>query len=339
MRAHLILICCLLPTTLAASCYPKGSTVKDDTSWQPVDTDDSEGDTDSDTDGDTDTDDTGVPWDDRVWPSTQEMFVAFAYPASQEQVAVEMGLRVMGASQVDSTTWTLTHDVTTWTIHLERSAENMTQGLRTPGAVVVYAGHSNYGLGGVFSDLPDLSDIEDITTVEDFYNFGGPWAAINYSYLVNDQAYPNLMIRPEDVATDPENYAVPVLGEERFPNESGVAPGQGFDLHGSGSNAYHFTNDGSSYLIVNAGAADIPPPEEQAYDVLFIKSCNSGRYYVENFQRGDFFYTIDNVYAEEMVVTMDLFVKHIILRTPYWEITDLMDEREGNDVYEWVKID
>ncbi len=340
MRAHLAIICCLLPTTLAASCYPNGAKIGDDTSWKPVDSDDPEGDADADTDADTDTDvvDTGEPWDERDWPSTQEMFVAFAYPASQEQVAVEMGLRVMGASQIDSTTWSLTYGVTTWTIHLERSAENMTRGLRTPGAVVVYAGHSNYGLGGVFSDLPDLSQIEEIGTVEDYYNFGGPYAGINYSYLRNDQAYPNLTIRPEDIAQDPINYDVPILGDERFPNDDGVAPGDSFDLHGSGSSAYHFTKDGNSYLIVNAGAADIPTPDELQYDVLFIKSCNSGRYYVENFQRGEFFYTVDNVYAEEMVVTMDLFVKHMILRTPYWEITDLMDEREGNDVYEWVHI-
>jgi hypothetical protein len=54
MRAHLIVTCCLLPTMLAASCYPKGSTIKDDTSWTPVDT---EGDTDTDTDADTDTGD------------------------------------------------------------------------------------------------------------------------------------------------------------------------------------------------------------------------------------------------------------------------------------------
>ncbi len=338
MRVQLALLCCLLPSALAASCYPKGSIDTRDTDWTPVDT---EGDTDTDTDADTDTDvvDTGEPWDERTWPSQQEMFVAFAYPASQEQVAVEMGLRVMGASQVDSTTWTISHDGTDWTIHLERSAENLIEGMRTPGAVVVYAGHSNYGLGGVFSDLPDLSDINEITTVDDFFNFGGPYAAINYSYLVGEQAYPNLEIRPEDIAQDPENYIVPILDEERFPNEYGVIPGEAFELQGSGSNAYHYSSDGNYYLIVNAGADDLPAPSEMQYEVMFIKSCNSGRYFIESFQRGEFFYTTDNVYAEEMIVTMDLFVKHMILRTPYWEIAELMDEREGNPVYEWVHID
>ncbi len=327
----------LMFTLLACHCYPKGAVVDDSTDpWDTVDT--QEGDTDTDTDTDADTDDTGSPWDDREWPSTQEMFVAFAYPASQEQVAVEMALRVMGASQQDDTTWTITSGETAWTIHLERSADNIDRGLRTPGAVVVYAGHSNYGLGGVFSDLPDLSQIEEIETVEDFYNFGGPHAAISYSYLVNEQAYPNLTIRPEDIADDPENYLVPILDEERFPNDEGVGPGQPFTIHGSGSSAYHYTVDGSGYLIVNAGAADLPDPSEMLYEILFIKSCNSGRYYIENFQRGEYFYTIDNVYAEEMVVTMDVFVKNVILRTPYWEIADLLDEREGGDVYEWVHI-
>jgi hypothetical protein len=336
MRAHIILGSLLLPVLCAASCYPRGAKDDSDDPWTPVDSSDSDADTD--TDGDTDTD-TGIPWDERVWPTTQEMFVGFAYPASQEQVAVEMALRVMGATQVDETTWTITHDVTSWTIHLERSAENMDRGLRTEGAVVVYAGHSNYGIGAVYSDLPDLSQVEQIGLVEDFYNFGGPWAGINHSYLVNDQAYPNLTIRDEDIAQDPQNYDVPILGIERFPNDDGVAPGQTFSLHGSGTSGYHFTSGDNRYLIVNAGNADLPSPEEMLYDVLFIKSCNSGRYYIESFQRGDFFYTIDNVYAENLVVTVDLFVKHIILRTPYWEIADELDEREGGDVYEWVRID
>jgi hypothetical protein len=338
MRVHLALLCCLLPTSLASSCYPNGGVTKDDTDWTPVDT---EGDTDADTDADTDTDttDTGTPWDERDWPSTQEMFIGFAYPASQEQLAVEMGLNIMGASQLDSNTWTVTNSGTTWTIHFERAGDNMAEGLRTPGAVVIYAGHSNYGLGGVYSDLPDLSQIEEIETVQDFFNFGTPHAGINYSYLTQDQAYPNLTIRPEDIAEDPVNYEVPIIGGDRFPNDDGVGIGDTFPLRGSGSSAYHYTNGGNRYLIVNAGADDIPGPSELAYDVLFLKSCNSGRYYIENFQHGDVFYTIDNVYADEMVVTVDLFVKHIILRTPYWEIAELMDEREGNPVYEWMKID
>jgi hypothetical protein len=267
------------------------------------------------------------------------MFVSFAYPAAQEQAAVEMTLRIMGARQQDTTTWTVTEGDTDWTIHLERSAANMDAGLRTPGAVVVYAGHSNYGLGGVFSDLPDLSQIEEIVTLQDFYNYGGPQTAINYPYLRDTQAYPNLAIAPTDIAVDPVNYEVPILGGPRFPNDSGVGIGDTFALHGSGESAYHFTNEGTAYLIVNAGSADLPAPAELQYDILFIKSCNSGRYYVENFQRGGFFYTVDNVYTEDMVLTVDLFVKHILLRTPYWEIAQLMDEREGNHVYEFVQID
>jgi hypothetical protein len=337
MRPHLLLIASLLPALVAASCYPKGTVLETDEPWTPVDSEDSDADTDTDTD--TDTDDTGIPWEERDWPSAQEMFVSFAYPAAQEQAAVEMVLRVMGASQLDDTTWSITHGVTTWTIHIERSAENIVRGLRTPGAVVVYAGHSNYGLGGVFSDLPDLSPIEEIDSVDDFFNFGGPYAAINYAYLRDEQAYPNLVISPDDIAQEPENYLVPILDEERFPNEAGVDPGESFELHGSGSSAYHFSSGENRYLIVNAGSADLPPPEEMVYDVMFVKSCNSGRYYIESFQRGEYFYTTDNVYAEDMVVTMDLFVKHMILRTPYAEIADLMDEREGNAVYEWVHID
>ncbi|MFH1465197.1 MAG: hypothetical protein ABIO70_12500 [Pseudomonadota bacterium] len=327
-----------LVTLLALSaCHPKSIKPDDSDPWIP--TDDTEGDTDADTDGDTDTDDTGTPWEEREWPATQEMFVSFAYPAAQEQAAVEMTLRVMGGRQQDATTWTITEGDTAWTIHLERSAANMDAGLRTPGAVVVYGGHSNYGIGGVFSDLPDLSQIEDIVHVEDFYNYGGPQAAISYSYLRDTQAYPNLTIRPEDIGEDVENYEVPIIGGPRFPNDSGVGIGDTFTLHGSGSSAYHYTYGGTAYLLVNAGAADLPAADDLQYDILFIKSCNSGRYYTENFQHGGFFYTVDNVYSEHMVVTVDLFVKHILLRTPYWEIAQLMDERESTHVYEFVQID
>jgi hypothetical protein len=334
MRPRPPILCTLLAL---AACHNSGITPDDSDPWIP--TDDTEGDADADTDGDTDTDDTGIPWDERTWPATQEMFVAFAYPASQEQAAVEMMLRIMGASQQDSTTWTITEGVTDWTIHLERSAANMDRGLRTPGAVVVYGGHSNYGLGGVFSDLPDLSQIEEIVNLQDFYNYGGPHAAISYAYLRDTQAYPNLTVSPTEMAQTQVNYEVPILGGPRFPNDDGVGIGDTFTLHGSGENAYHYTYGGTAYLIVSAGAADLPSPDEMQYDILFIKSCNSGRYYIENFQRGGFFYTVDNVYTEDMVPTVDLFVKHILLRTPYWEIAALMDARESGHKYEFVQID
>ncbi len=298
---------------------------------------DTDTDTDTDADGDADTDDTGVPWDEREWPAEQDMFVALGYPGALEQLAVEMTIAVLGASQVDDTTWTLSYGDTDWTIYMERTGKNFSRGLATPGAVVIYAGHSNYGLGGMFSDLPDGSEIPEVETIQDIHNFGTEGVALNLEYLQTTQAYPNLHLSQSDFAQAPQNYLVPILKEERFPNDNGVGPGDTFSLFGSGEYAYHYTLEHTTYAIVNGGADDIPAPEDQAYDVLLLKSCHSGRYYIEQFMRGVFFYTDDNVYAEKEIATVDLFVKHIIMRTPWWEIVEEMNERE--DVYHYVEID
>ncbi len=326
----------LLPISAAlllGGCHARLGVSKEDTdsqdSWSPVDT--------SETADTQDTEDTGVPWDEREWPEEQQMFIALAYPAAMEQLAVEMALLVMGASQQNDTTWTISHSGTDWTIYLDRSGESFTQGLLTPGAVVIYGGHSNYGMGGLYSDLPDGSDVVEVETLADFWNFGSPHVGMNLEYLQTTQAYPNLHLRDGDIATDPLNYEVPVIGGLRHPNDQGVGAGDGFTQVGTGESAYHFTYEGTPYLLVNGGADDVPPVEEQVHDVLLIKSCNSGRYYLENFLRGTVFYTEGNVYAEEEVISVDIFVKKIIQRAHWDDVTAALNERE--DVYHWVAID
>lgn len=313
----LVLAACRPPTTGDTSSPP-------DTDTGPGETAETGDDTGGETGAETG-DDTGVP-------SERRIFVAFGYPAVDEQVAVQLALAALGAeTDDDGRHWTVTVAGTSWDVVIENTAENLSRGLSTPGAVVVYSGHSNYGLGPYFSDLPVDSIIEEVRSIEDFYNMATPQVAIYEGWLLETQAYPNLVIAEDDVVPSPTNYLIEGLGEERFPNDQGVAPGEAFTLYESGGWRVHYTEDGYNRLVVWGGASDLP--DTLAYDTFFAKSCHSGRYYWEVFDQGNLYYTRDNVEveSESVIPTVDLFVKGTILGWEPDAILAAMNDRE--DIY------
>jgi hypothetical protein len=106
------------------------------------------------------------------------------------------------------------------------------------------------------------------------------------------------------------NYNVPnlvALDTLRYPNINNIGAGGPFTKTGTGMGQKHFDrNGGNHYLIVHAGAVDLP---QLKYDTFFYNSCNSGRDYIEVFTHGTLFYTSDECSSNK---TTQIFVKSII---------------------------
>lgn len=262
-----------------------------------------------------------------------EMYVSFGYPGADEATALQLALVVLNGVEDPPGTWTVDVHGVEWKIFLENSAENLARGLTTPGAVVVYSGHANYGLGPYFDDSPVGTALPQVDDLDDFFNMGTDLVALNEDYLLHDQIYPHFQVDPERVEVSPQNYFIEGLEEERFPNDQGVGPGQGFTLHEQDGYTIHYTEGGGYRLVVRAGAADLP--QDLAYHTVFMKACHSGRYFWEILDRGSFFYTRDNVATENTTaVTVDLFVKGTLLGWTEDQIVEEMNARE--DIYAWA---
>jgi hypothetical protein len=168
------------------------------------------------------------------------MYLVYGYPATLESVSVDAYLAIAGGSY-NGQYWTYDDGVRRYTIRQFEDGSGFYEGLAAPGSIVVYAGHSNFGLGASFDPQTDHSEVEYIETVDDFFHYGSETVAINYELLRDNQAYPNFVLRPQDVVQNPENYLVPYMNVERFPNDQGVGPGDTFGIIGydNSGNPYH----------------------------------------------------------------------------------------------------
>jgi hypothetical protein len=221
-------------------------------------------------------------------------------------------------------------------VQIGDSPEELARALQTAGACVGFTGHSNYSLGVMFSELPDKSQVEWVTSISDFWNDSTELANIDWPHLVEKQAYPNLWIQDDEIAIHPQNYCTPV-GLQRFPNDEGVGVCEEFgDVQGEGMERWHYHLSGltgqTPRLIVRAGHADLPSPLR--YAVYYYRSCNSGNYYSENFQRGVLFHTT----ADSLITEQDLFIDGI-LRDLSWESlkSQLNHRQNNNDYYDFTQ--
>ena len=163
----------------------------------------------------------------------------------------------------------------------------MKEALSTPGAYVLFNGHSNTGTGPAFSlDVGGLSGLMHVAN---------PTSAVSLD-LMTDEGY-NFALRGY-VPGDPQNeilesgtnYSVPILGIPRFPSSP---PQNVFEVIGFGSAAYHYWSDIKDqmgdqpdlmpFTLVHTSSADLPPLR---YTWFFFDGCNSGRDYIEVFQHG-----------------------------------------------------
>lgn len=217
-------------------------------------------------------------------------------------------------------------------IQIGTTPEAFRQALQTPGAWVCFRGHANYGLGAIFNVNP--------TCISDFMNISSELVAINWRYLVEKQAYPNLWVSDEEIAVSPQNYCTPI-GVQRFPNDNGVGVCESFgEVQGKGIERYHYQYfylfssffDDISKLVVHGGKHDLP--DNLQYAVLYYQSCNSGAYYSESFQRGVFFYTT----SDSLAITHDIFLKGIFLGWNWEEMKFRMNLRfNNNDYFDFTK--
>jgi len=277
----------------------------------------------------------GAALDDLSFASVPlDVFILEAYPAyDAERRLIEAYLRSLAAHGKEGDVY-YAADATSGrylSIRIQHTPEAFAQALQTPGAVVGFTGHSNFGLGALFSDLPDHSHIEWVSTLGDFMNVSSDLVGMAWPYLVQDQAYPNLGVQEDEIAQYPENYCTPI-GVQRFPNDRGVGICETFgEVQGEGMDRYHYLVTGlvgeGVRLIVHGGAADLPSPLR--YAVLYYRSCNSGAYYSESFQHGVLFYTT----FDSLIGAQDVFVQGILLGWDRETLKRELNRRQNNNDY------
>ncbi len=276
----------------------------------------------------------GAAVDDLTYTAVlQKILIIEGYPAvGAERDLIEFYLRRVAGKEGDTYYVSNTYTNEYFSIHIGTTAEEFLQALQTPGAYVGYTGHSNYGLGVMFSDLPDKSKIEWVRTISDFLNISTPYVAVDWRHLVEAQAYPNLWFSDEEIARYPMNYCTPI-GLQRFPNNDNVGVCQNFGpVQGEGLDRYHYhlkalTGKLEPRLIVRGSNEELP--SLLRYAVLYYRSCNSGNYYSENFTRGILFHTV----TDSLIGAQDIFVKGIISGWDWETIKYNLNRRQNNNDY------
>jgi len=272
-----------------------------------------------------------------------EMYILAGYPAQDQETDLVEGYLRTEQSGKDEDVFYVSHPGKKRYLHLRMGStpEAFAHALQRPGACVGFTGHSNFGLGSLFSDLPDHSHIEWVNSVADFMNVSSTLVGASWPYLVHEQAYPNLWFPDDEIAAYPENYCTPV-GLQRFPNDDGVGICEAFgEVQGEGIDRFHYRLTdlvGDAFrLVVRGGDADLPDPLR--YAVLYYRSCNSGAYYSESFNRGVYFYTT----LDSVIGAQDIFVKGILYDIEWNALKVRLNQRQNNNDYfdftQWAPFD
>ena len=171
--------------------------------------------------------------------STERIFICKGYNWLDTRPYFEAALRDLGAQEQGGVwRYTNTSQNRSFEIRFVTSIEGMRQALMTEGANVIYAGHSNYGLGGVFATQPeqDIERIDNIFYIDDdrIFNYSTPWVNVNIRNMRTSHAFPHWL--------------------PMFKNgESGVMPYDFDDPRGNPPYNYYLTyqlpNDPNHYMI------------------------------------------------------------------------------------------
>lgn len=185
-----------------------------------------------------------------------------------------------------------------WSVWAFESEKGAKIALSTPGSVVAYDGHSNFGLGFAFKT--------GFSRLHQFLNIADAQIPVNWEYMREHQDHPSLDFTDseygDDMATsapfDPVQGSATVEGSQgplrkpRYLLSGGVGARLGLTRGGSKRWLdHHYGEDGNYRIVVKAGSRDMP---EKRWSKLFLNSCYSGSYYYDSFGgHGSLFFTRD----------------------------------------------
>lgn len=186
-----------------------------------------------------------------------------------------------------------------WAIYVSKSEKQAKLALSTPGSVVAYDGHSNFGMGFAFETHH--------ARISEFMNIANEQIPVNWIYMREHQEHPALVFEDSEYGddsgtpafSDPVQVPTSVRGTNgsyetsRFPSNPGSG-GRRFTIT-RGTKKWddqHYSLGADNVrIVVKAGAADMPTRNWRA---LFLNSCYSGPYYYDVFNHGTLFFTTDS---------------------------------------------
>ena len=125
----------------------------------------------------------------------EHIYVAFIYNWENLKPQYISMIQALGAYQ-QGAVWIYKNAAQqkTYTIHWVESIEALKQAMKTPGAHIILAGHSNYGLGPIFATSTEVAKqvLNDVHYIDDdrIFNVSTPWVHVDIRYLRASQAYP-----------------------------------------------------------------------------------------------------------------------------------------------------
>jgi PKD repeat protein len=157
---------------------------------------------------------TAVDVNDYTVETTEHIFFAPGYATVDATPVMISALEDMGATQ-NGDVWEYRNTARNknYIIHSVNTNQELIDALEWQDSVVLYFGHSNYGLGQLFATQQefDTEVIEDILYVDDdrILNSSSPVAHVNVSGMRNGQAYPHWWPIYKDGSDAKVPYEVP----------------------------------------------------------------------------------------------------------------------------------
>ena len=126
----------------------------------------------------------------------EQVYACFGYGSERPNYQWDAMLNDIGAIEVgDLWIYTNAAQDKSYVIHTVNSIEGMHAAMKVEDSVILFYGHSNYGLGPIFPTSAEQSAqvIEELYHVDDdrIFNISSDTIAVSISGMINSQAYPN----------------------------------------------------------------------------------------------------------------------------------------------------
>jgi len=234
--------------------------------------------------------------------NTEHIYIGLLYGGYEAQYI--SALKAIGAKQ-QGDLWNYTNpgNNKTFIIHFIRDIESTKQAMYSEGAHIILQGHSNYGLGAVYSTDEENKQqiIDNIYYMDDdrIFNVSSPWIAMNIKSCIESHSFPNWWPVFKDgtsavmpyVHGDPQGdppynyyitYQVPgdttyyqVRGIQRFPDSGKPAWYSPIGAPPSPANPdhlqYYITNTDNSPVTRLCGTRICPRPHYGSKTIVFRK--------------------------------------------------------------------